>query len=65
MIWYDCYWGHDVWTLGSAEEEVIGGMAGRFTRKFVKERGAVRSKKDTTDNCSLRHQQDDASGRHG
>ena len=51
MIWYDCYWGHDVWTLGSAEEEAIGGMAGRFTRKFVKERGAVRSKKDTTDNA--------------
>jgi hypothetical protein len=31
MIWYGCYWGHDVWTLGSAEEEVIGGMARNFT----------------------------------
>ena len=34
MIWYDWYRGHDVWTLGGAEEEVIGGMAGHFTRKF-------------------------------
>jgi hypothetical protein len=42
MIWYDWYRGHDVWTLGSAEEEVIGGMAGHFTQKFfVKERAAV------------------------
>jgi hypothetical protein len=51
MIWYDWYRGHDVdvWTLGGAEEEVIGGMAGRFTRKFVKEKGAVRSKIDAMD----------------
>jgi hypothetical protein len=42
MIWYDWYRGHDVWTLGSTEEEVIGGMAGHFTQKFfVKERAAV------------------------
>jgi hypothetical protein len=49
MIWYDWCQGHDVWTLGGAEEEVIGGMAGHFTRKFVKERGAVRSKIDAMD----------------
>jgi hypothetical protein len=49
MLWYDWYRGHDVWTLGGAEEEVIGGMAGHFTRKFVKERGAVRSKIDAMD----------------
>jgi hypothetical protein len=49
MIWYDCYWGHNAWTQGGAEEEVIGDMAGHFTRKFMKERGAVRSKIDTMD----------------
>jgi hypothetical protein len=46
MIWYDWYRGHDVWTLGSARRDVIGGMAGRFTRK---ERGAVQSQIDTMD----------------
>jgi hypothetical protein len=51
LIWYDWYRGHDVWILGGAEEEVIGGMAGHFTRKFVKEWGATRHtiKKDTMD----------------
>ena len=32
----DMMFGH----LVAPEEDVIGGMAGRFTRKFVKERGA-------------------------
>jgi hypothetical protein len=41
----DMMFGH----LVAPEEDVIGGMAGHFTRKFVKERGAVRSKIDTMD----------------
>jgi hypothetical protein len=41
----DMMFGH----LVAPEEDVIGGMAGRFTRKFLKERGAVRSKIDTMD----------------
>jgi hypothetical protein len=39
--------------LVAPEEDVIGGMAGRFTRKFVKERGAVRSKIDTMDTATV------------
>ena len=46
MIWYGCYWGHDVRTLGSAEEEVIGRMAGHFTWEGVR---CHTIKKDTMD----------------
>ena len=35
--------------LVAPEEDVIGGMAGHFTWKFVKERGEVRSKIDAMD----------------
>ena len=49
MILYDRYREHNARTQGGAEEEVIGGMAGHFTRKFVKERGAVWSKIDAMD----------------
>ena len=41
----DMMFGH----LVAPEEDVIGGMAGHFTRKFVKERGAIRSKIDAMD----------------
>ena len=47
MIWYGCYWGHDVRTLGSAEEEVIGCCAGHFTWEGVR---CDTIKKGTTDN---------------
>jgi hypothetical protein len=46
MIWYGCYWGHDVRTLGSAEEEVIGCCAGHFTWEGVR---CHTIKKDTMD----------------
>ena len=41
----DMMFGH----LVAPEEDVIGGMAGRFTPKLLKERGAVLSKIDTMD----------------
>jgi hypothetical protein len=48
MILYDPYWGQDAWTQGGAEEEVIGGMTGKFTWERVR---CDTIKKGTTDNA--------------
>jgi hypothetical protein len=62
MILYHRYRGHDAGTQGGAEEEVIG-MADHFTWEEVR---CHTIKKIYNGRCrSLRHQQDDNSGRHG
>jgi hypothetical protein len=63
MILHDQYREHDAQTQGGAEEEVIGGMAGHFTWEGM--RCYTIKKRYNGQCCSLRHQQDNTSGRHG
>ena len=66
MIWYDWYRGHDVWTLGSARKRCNWRHGRSFYLEVREGERCYTIKNRYNGQCrSLRHQQDNASGRHG